>query len=131
MSPALKIGDVCKAESLADSSIERFDIVVFNMPEDIKKLTGETGSVKIIARVVGLPGEKIEIRQGKTFINEKLLDENFEKATDTEKDFSAFVIPENEYFLLGDNRPQSLDSRYWKKPTVSRTEISGRISGCN
>jgi signal peptidase I len=131
MSPTLKIGDVCKAESLEDSPIKRFDIIVFNMPEDIKKLTGETGNVKIIARIVGLPGEKIEIKQGRTIIDDILLDENFEKVIDSEKDFSKIVVPENEYFLLGDNRPESVDSRYWKKPTINRKEISGKISGCN
>jgi signal peptidase I len=131
MSPTMKIGDVCKAENFEDSSIQRFDIVVFNMPEDIKKLTGEKGNVKIIARIIGLPGEKIEIKQGKTFINGKLLDETFEKILDSEKDFSAIVIPANEFFLLGDNRPESLDSRYWKKPTINNSDISGKISSCN
>lgn len=131
MLPTLKIGDVCKAEGFGDSSVKRFDIVVFEMPEEVKKLTGEQGSIKIIARIIGLPGERIEVKQGKTFINDKLLDENFEKVIDVEKDFSAIVVPESEYFLLGDNRPESLDSRYWKKPTINRKEISGKISGCN
>jgi signal peptidase I len=131
MSPSMKIGDVCKAENVENSLIQRFDIVVFNMPEDIKKITGEKGNIKIISRIIGLPGEKIEIRQGKAYINNKLLDESFEKVLDLEKDFSAIEIPKNEYFLLGDNRPESLDSRYWKKPTVSREEISGKISGCS
>ncbi len=131
MSPALKIGNICKAESFGGSSIKRFDIVVFNMPEDVKKVTGEKGNIKTIARIIGLPGEKIEIKQGKTFVNDKLLDESFGKVIDTQEDFSAIVVPENEYFLLGDNRPESMDSRYWKKPTINRKEISGKISGCN
>lgn len=127
MLPTLKIGDIYKAESFEKLSIQRFDIVVFKMPEEVKKLTGEKGDVKIIARIIGLPGEKIEIKQGKTYINGKLLDEDFEKILDLEKDFSAIVIPENEYFLLGDNRPESLDSRWWQKPTISKEDISGRI----
>lgn len=131
MSPSLKVGDICKAENIETSSIQRFDIVVFNMPEDIKKISGEKGNIKIISRIIGLPGEKIEIRQGKAYINNKLLDESFLKVLDLEKDFSVIEIPKNEYFLLGDNRPESLDSRYWKKPTISREEMSGKISGCS
>jgi signal peptidase I len=131
MSPTLKIGDVCSAGKIENSQIQRFDIVVFNMPEDIKKITGEKGNVKIISRIIGLSGEKIEIKQGKIYINDKLLDEPFEKVVDVEKDFSAIVIPENEYFLVGDNRPESLDSRYWKKPTINKEDIAGKISKSN
>lgn len=127
MSPTLKIGDICSAEKIENSQIQRFDIVVFNMPEEIKKITGEKGDIKIISRIIGLPGEKIEIKNGKTYINDKLLDEPFEKTLDAEKKFSAIVISENEYFLLGDNRPESLDSRYWKKPTMNKEDISGKI----
>jgi signal peptidase I len=131
MSPTMKIGDVCKAESIENSIIHRFDIVVFNMPEEIKQITGEKGNIKIISRIIGLPGEKIEIKQGRTYINGKLIDESFEKVVDEEKSFSIIEIPKNEYFLLGDDRLQSLDSRHWKKPTISRKDITGEISGCN
>ncbi len=41
--------------------------------------------------------------------------------------FPAVTIPENEYFLLGDNRPRSLDSRYWKPPTIKGKEILGKV----
>ncbi len=126
MSPALKVGDTCVINKFDDSAIQRFDIVVFNAPEDIK--LGEKSDVKVVSRIIGLPNEKIEIKQGKVFINDKLLDEPFEKTLDTEKGFSAYVIPENEYFLLGDNRPQSLDSRYWKKPTIPKQDISGKVA---
>ena len=126
MLPTLKVGDTCVVNKFDDSTIQRFDVVVFNAPEDIK--LGEKGDVKIISRIIGLPNEKIEIRRGKVYINDQLLDEPFEKTLDTEKDFSAFVIPGNEYFLLGDNRPQSLDSRYWKKPTIPKQDISGKIA---
>ena len=126
MSPTLKIDDTFVVNKFDDSVIKRFDIVVFNAPEDIK--FGEKGDVKIVSRIIGLPNEKIEIKQGKVYINDTLLDEPFEKTLDIEKDFSAFVIPENEYFLLGDNRPESLDSRYWKKATIPKQDISGKVA---
>ncbi len=131
MSPALKVGDICKASYYKDESIQRFDIVVFKMPEEVKKISGEEGDIKIISRIIGLPGENIEIKEGKTYINGKLLNESFEKTEDAEKNVSTIKIPQDEYFLLGDNRPRSLDSRYWKKPTINRVDISGKISGCN
>lgn len=126
MFPAMKTGDICFVNKFDDSAVQRFDIVVFNAPEDIKQ--GEKGDVKSISRIIGLPNEKIEIRQGRVYINDKLLDEPFNKVTDTENDFPAMMIPENEYFLLGDNRPQSVDSRFWKKPTIAKTDIVGKVA---
>ena len=56
-----------------------------------------------------------------------VLDEPFEK-TIGGIDFPATQISENEYFLLGDNRPNSLDGRYWNKPTIKREEIYGKVN---
>ena len=132
MIPTIQIGDTCiinKFEYLSNP-IQRFDIVVFSVPENVKKLTGESGDVRYMKRIVGLPNEKIEIKDNKLFINDKLLDEPFNKiidANDPEKDFSAIVIPDNEYFLLGDNRPNSLDSRYWKPATIKKSDIFGKV----
>lgn len=132
MIPTIQIGDTCIVNKFeySTNSIQRFDIVVFNIPEGAKKETGESGDVKYLSRVIGLPNEKIEIKKGKVYINDKLLDEPFGKvvnADDPENDFSAIVIPENEYFILGDNRPQSFDSRYWKPPTVKKEDILGKV----
>ena len=75
-----------------------------------------------------MPNEKIEIKKGEIYINDNLLDESsFEKNVGG-IDFPATTIPENEYFLLGDNRPNSLDSRYWKKPTIKREDIYGKVT---
>jgi signal peptidase I len=132
MIPTIQIGDTCVVNKFeySNNPIQRFDIVVFNAPEWVKKELGESSDAKYISRVVGLPNEKIEIRKGKVYINDKLLDEPFEKIIredDPENDFSAIVIPENEYFILGDNRPQSLDSRYWKPPTIKKESILGKV----
>lgn len=80
--------------------------------------------VAYIKRVIGLPGEKIEIKQGnngayKVYINDKPLDEEYIMS---EYDYhkckenmfcGPFIIPENNYFMMGDNRGSSLDSRFW------------------
>ena len=128
MLPTIKVGETCIVDQYSEVKVQRFDIVMFSAPEAAKKLTKETGDVKYIARIVGLPNEKIEIKDSKVFINDKLLNESFEKITDSrdfKKDVPTMVIPENEYFVMGDNRPQSLDSRYWK--TVKKEEILGKV----
>ncbi|MEP6903625.1 MAG: signal peptidase I [Actinomycetota bacterium] len=126
MLPTIKVGDTCIVDQYSKIEIQRFDIVMFKAPEAAKKMTRETGDVKYISRIIGLPNEKIEIIDSKVFINDKLLDESFEKLTDDRdrrKNVPALVIPENEYFVMGDNRPQSLDSRYWKPETIKKEEI--------
>lgn len=58
------------------------------------------------------------------------MEEPFDKIVDVNdpaKNFPAMTIPNNEYFLLGDNRPESMDSRYWKPATVKREEILGKV----
>jgi signal peptidase I len=127
MSPTINIGDhlgTVEIKSNKLNPIERFDIVVYKaQPTKIN-----VGEVKYLAhRVVGLPNEKIEIKKGAVFINDKLLEEPFERNVGG-PDFPAPTIPENEYFLLGDNRPNSLDSRYWNKPTIKRENIYGKVT---
>ena len=71
--------------------------------------------------------KKIEIKKGLIYINDNLVNETFGKIEEG-KDFPAVKIPENEYFLVGDNRPQSIDSRYWEKPTIKREDIYGKVT---
>lgn len=86
--------------SLKTNNINRFDIVVLQNKED-----GD----KIIKRIIGLPGEKIEYKDNKLYINGEEIEDNY-KTNETE-DFTA-ETKENEYFVLGDNREVSKDSRY-------------------
>lgn len=86
---------------------ERFDIIIFKYPEDEKQL--------FIKRLIGLPGETVEVKDGKVYINgsEEPLDDSFTPETPT-GNFGPVVVPENSYFMMGDNREHSNDSRYWK-----------------
>ena len=130
MLPTIKVGDTCVVDQYSNFEIQRFDIVMFKAPEAAKKMTRETGDVKYISRIIGLPNEKIEIRENKIFINDVVLDESFESIPvefEKLKNFPATVIPENEYFLLGDNRSSSFDSRYWKPATVKKEEVLGKV----
>lgn len=99
------------------SEPQRGDIVVFKYPID-KALGKKTNYIK---RIVGLPGETVEIRDAKIYINgsETPLDEPYLKEEWTVmNDGFVFEIPEGHYLTLGDNRNNSSDSRYWAAKSV-------------
>jgi signal peptidase I len=111
--------------------IRRGDIIVFRYPKG-----PETDYVK---RVIGLPGDKVSIRDRYVYINGKRLDEPYVIHKDprvypvnpmtiepfrSRDQMSSFSVPEDEYWAMGDNRDFSSDSRYWG--TVPRSMIKGR-----
>jgi signal peptidase I len=84
--------------------ISRGDVVVFWYPSDRTK--------SFIKRVVGLPGESVEIRQGKVYVNEKLVDEPYILPAYLDANsYPAFRVPAHQYFVMGDHRDSSNDSR--------------------
>lgn len=94
------------------SDPQRGDIVVFKYPVD-EALGKNTNYIK---RIIGLPGETVEIRDGKIYIDgsETPLEEDYLKEEWTVKnDGFTFEVPEGCYLMLGDNRNNSKDSRYW------------------
>ncbi len=96
-----------KIQSISWGHIERGDIVVFWYPNDPDK--------SFVKRVIGLPGESVEVRNGRVFINGIELREPY---LDTEHNQSlpswpAKKVEDHHYFVMGDNRDNSLDSRYW------------------
>ena len=128
MSPTINPDDLCTANPFAywSNPIERFDIVAFYAPESVRKMLSVPAYTRYISRVIGLPGEKIEIKHGVVYINDTVLPEPFEKVEDA-MDFRAMTIPENEYFVLGDNRPNSEDSRFYRPSTIKKADIAGKI----
>lgn len=85
---------------------ERGDIIVMNYPGDPVKR-------KYVKRIVGLPGEKVDIYMGSVYIDgKKLTEEYLPVGTITEPD-RTWQVPSNQYVVLGDNRPNSNDSRYF------------------
>lgn len=100
---------------------ERGDIIFFYFPDD------ETQ--KYVKRIIGLPGEKVYINEGKIYINdseipleESYLKEEWIAGTGPYE----FQVPEDSYLVLGDNRNGSADARYWKTPYVSEDKIIGK-----
>lgn len=98
---------------------ERYDIIIFKYPDDESQL--------FIKRLIGLPGETVEIRDGKVYIDgsEEPLDDSFVRETPT-GNFGPYTVPEDCYFMLGDNRENSRDSRYWNNTFVTFDEIVGK-----
>ena len=132
MLPTLKVGSTVIVNPLEYSfnGVKRFDIVVFKAPLEMKQRHGFDTDVQYVMRVVGLPGEKIEIKNNRLFVNEKLIDETFEKIiseNDPKRNFSIDKISENEFLMLGDNRPSSEDGRYWEKATIRQDAIGGKV----
>ena len=76
-------------------------------------------------RLIGLPGDKIEIKDGIVFVNGDQLEEDYVKNI---YDYDGkFEVPEGKYFFLGDNRPHSNDSRFWKNPYIENRDIKGKV----
>lgn len=114
MEPTVMPGDEIFATRIYNpSKIKRGEIVVF-------KKQGE--KELLLKRVIGLPGDTIEIKDGgQVYVNGELLDEPFVKYTDPLG--GTYHVPAGEYFMLGDNRANSRDSRYWKDPYIPGDDI--------
>lgn len=112
MKNTLKNGDILLLYKL--SSINRFDIIVLDEEKD---------NEKIIKRVIGMPGETIAIKKGKIYINDKVIEDEY--AYGETSDYNKVTLRDNEYFILGDNRLISKDSRYFGP--IKENEIKGKI----
>ena len=121
MQPVLDADDVVLVNRLAYDvgHPERFDIVVFDR-EDHKK------NVK---RVIGLPGETVQIRGGYLFIDGELLSaaDGLEQVSLAGRADTPIKLEQDEYFLLGDNRDSSEDSRFANIGNVKREQIQGKV----
>ena len=103
------------------SEVQRGDIIIFRFPDD------ETQ--KYVKRVIGLPGETVTVNDGKIYIDdsetpleEPYLKDEWVQATGP----FEFEIPEDSYLVMGDNRNDSYDARYWENTYVTRDEIIGK-----
>jgi len=97
---------------------QRGEVVVFRYPKNI--------SQRFIKRIIGLPGEKIEIEAGVVMMNGKILDESKYLPSGVQTTGNTQIsLDENEYFVLGDNRISSFDSRQWG--VLPRKNIVGRV----
>lgn len=105
MRPTLQDGEFVLVNRLAYrfGEVQRGDIIVFRYPSDT--------SQELIKRVIGLPGEHVEIRSGQVFIDELPMNEDYIAAQPVYS--GTWQIPEDQLFVLGDNRNDSSDSHSW------------------
>ncbi len=123
MYPTFKDGDYLIVDKLSPhwNNYKRGDVVVFNPP-----FSPDTYFIK---RIVGLPGETVIIDGNKTIIKNSEHPEGFELGekytSSTRDDKEVVTVDQNNYFVMGDNRQVSSDSRNWGE--LPRTDISGRV----
>jgi signal peptidase I len=101
----------------------RGDVVVFETPLNARRLCGAGGV--FVKRLIGLPGEVVSERDGVIFIDGKRLEEPYIRPERRDTESGGWNVPEDGYFLLGDNRRQSCDSRRWG--AVKREALIGPV----
>lgn len=99
---------------------EAGDIAVFRYPDD------PTGKTLYVKRIIGVGGDVILVSDGEVYVNGEKLDEPYINEI-TEGDFGPYEVPLGTYFMMGDNRNRSSDSRYWENQFVEQDEILGKV----
>ena len=100
------------------SEPERGDIVIFPYPDNPE--------VTYVKRIIGLPGETVEIKNGAVYIDGTPIKEPYLKEAMT-GEYGPYVVPEGGYFMLGDNRNSSADSRKWKNTYLKEEDILAKV----
>lgn len=113
MAPTFRQDEICWVNKISDK-YERYDVVIAKAPDNSK----------IIKRIIGVPGDEILIQDGTIFINGEIIDNSYDFAL--EDDYTErFFCDKNEYYLLGDNRQHSVDSRVFG--AVNEKDLKGKV----
>ncbi len=123
MYPTVHAGDrliINKLSYIKDSLPQRGDIVVFKPPLELESKDD------LLKRIIGLPGETLEVKEGQVYINGKALEENylFEAPIYI---YGPVEVPQGHYFMMGDNRNQSVDSHLWEQSFIPKEDILGKV----
>jgi signal peptidase I len=131
MAPTIKQGDSVIADILyyKSSSVQRGDVVIVKDPDGRRSAKGEIEMY--VKRVVGLGGDKVQIKNAKVYVNDQVMSGVLGSAkyeTDFPvEDFGPVTVLPGQYFLLGDNLPNSADSRQWEH-SVTLGSFYGKVT---
>jgi signal peptidase I len=115
MIPTININDRLLVTKIYNTNkLKRGEIVVFKSKE-----LNET----LIKRLIGLPGDVVEVKDDGVYVNNAKLNEPY--VVNSGGKTGKYTVPEGKYFFLGDNRPISRDSRWWNDPYISASDIMG------
>ncbi len=122
MLPTLQINDRLIIDKISYNfrNPDRGDIIVFNPTDTLKQQNFKDAFIK---RLIGLPGDKVEVKEGRVYVNNQPLKENYIEEKPN-YNFGPVTVSPNQYLVLGDNRNNSYDSHYWG--FVPRDRIIGR-----
>ena len=122
MEPTIMTGEriICNRLAYSFAEPQRFDIILFDYPHGDEPIA-------YVKRVIGMPGETVEIIDGKVYVNSSRqpLDDSFVREA-PRGNFGPFTVPEGHYFVLGDNRNSSYDSKSWTEPFISSDTFLGK-----
>ena len=118
MLPTLQIQDKILVEKItpkitSKSNLSKFrnKIIVFNVPEQLIK-AGYEKNTALIKRVIGVPGDKIEVKEGKLYLND-IAQDNYISDKNINYSIGPLIVPEQSFWVMGDNRNNSMDSHIW------------------
>ncbi len=122
MEPTLNVGDhyIVSRVSFYTKAPQRGDIVIFR---NSGKIDDDDDTNYVVKRIIGVGGDVVIIQNGNVYINDKLFKEDYAEKDDYS---GKFEVPDGCYFLMGDNRDESNDSRYWDNPYLKREDILGK-----
>lgn len=119
-------GDRIIASRLAyiNEDPQRYDVIIFKYPDDETQI--------YVKRVIGLPGETVQVVNGVVYVTKTdgetiQLDDSFVTNGTPEGNFGPFEVPADSYFMMGDNRNSSWDSRFWNNKFVNKEKILGKV----
>lgn len=89
----------------------------------------EKDGIRYVRRIVGMPGDTIEFKKDSSdiIINSYVLSEDYVSSNTVSSTDSLITVPDNCYYILGDNRDNSIDSRYWEEPFITKDDIVGKV----
>ncbi len=118
MLPTLQIQDKILVEKLTpkityDSNLSKLKnkIIVFNVPEQLIE-AGYESDIALIKRVIGVPGDKVEVKEGNLYLND-IAQDNYISDKNINYSIGPYIVPEKSLWVMGDNRNNSMDSHIW------------------